>query len=283
MTDGLKKTNYHTHSTFCDGNATVEEMVLSAIEKKFDIIGFSSHSMFPFGGDCHIAPRGHEAYVKEVRRVAELYKNKIEVYCGFEADYIRCICMPSFEQYNSLKPDYLIGSVHYVLGDRGYFEADGSPTSKVLAGIRNYFNGDEKKAVQTYFAEQREMLSHGNFTFWGHPDLIRKQNGKRILFDEHALWYKRELKATAKAAARAGVCAEINTGGMARGYLDTPYPSPEFLQILHDYNVPVTINSDSHAPGTLDFWFPEAIEYAKKAGYTELMFYSAGSLHSQKI
>ena len=37
------KTNYHTHSTFCDGKNTPEEMVLKAIEDNFDILGFSSH------------------------------------------------------------------------------------------------------------------------------------------------------------------------------------------------------------------------------------------------
>lgn len=282
MMNELIKTNYHMHTTFCDGKATAEQMVQAAIEKQFDIIGFSGHSMFPFASTWHIAPREHELYCTEIRRLAKQYEGKIEIYCGFEADFIEGMTVPSFKNYESLKPDYLIGSVHYVCADKGYFEADGSPAD-VLAGIRNYFNGDEKKGVQTYFAAQRKMLKDGDFTFWGHPDLIRKQNGKRTLFDENALWYKRELRATAKAAAQAGVCAEINTGGMARGYLDTPYPSPAFLEILHEYHVPVTINSDAHIPENLDYGFEDAVQYAKKAGYTELMFYTAGSLKSQKI
>ena len=39
----MLKTNYHTHSTFCDGKDTPEEMVKTAIEKGFDVIGFSGH------------------------------------------------------------------------------------------------------------------------------------------------------------------------------------------------------------------------------------------------
>ena len=35
------KTNYHTHTSFCDGKSTAEQMILSAIDKKFDILGFS--------------------------------------------------------------------------------------------------------------------------------------------------------------------------------------------------------------------------------------------------
>ena len=41
------KTNFHTHSIFCDGKSTLEENVLSAIEKGIKILGFSSHSVYP--------------------------------------------------------------------------------------------------------------------------------------------------------------------------------------------------------------------------------------------
>ncbi len=35
--------NYHTHTTYCDGKNTPEEIVLCAIEKGFTSIGFSGH------------------------------------------------------------------------------------------------------------------------------------------------------------------------------------------------------------------------------------------------
>ena len=37
------KQNLHTHSIFCDGKDTIEEMTLEAISKGFDILGFSGH------------------------------------------------------------------------------------------------------------------------------------------------------------------------------------------------------------------------------------------------
>jgi histidinol-phosphatase (PHP family) len=36
-------TNLHTHSLYCDGAATIEEMIVSAIENGFDSLGISSH------------------------------------------------------------------------------------------------------------------------------------------------------------------------------------------------------------------------------------------------
>ena len=35
--------NLHTHSTYCDGADTPEEMIETALEKGFTSIGFSGH------------------------------------------------------------------------------------------------------------------------------------------------------------------------------------------------------------------------------------------------
>lgn len=35
--------NLHTHTIFCDGKNTPEEMVLGAINNNFNSLGFSSH------------------------------------------------------------------------------------------------------------------------------------------------------------------------------------------------------------------------------------------------
>ena len=34
------KQNLHTHSIYCDGNNTIEEMALEAIQKGFTVLGF---------------------------------------------------------------------------------------------------------------------------------------------------------------------------------------------------------------------------------------------------
>ena len=44
------KTSFHTHTTFCDGKNTPEEMVVAAIEKGFVALGFSTHSPSSPGG-----------------------------------------------------------------------------------------------------------------------------------------------------------------------------------------------------------------------------------------
>ncbi len=279
------KTNYHTHCTFCDGKNTMEEMVQAAISSGFDILGFSSHAMTPFNDGWHIPADKYQEYCDTFRTLKAKYSDKIELYLGFEADYIKNLSSPDIKNYQEYNLDYTIGSVHYVLGGTkqdGYFEADGR-FETVKDRINTLYGGDTKSAVIRYFETEREMINKGGFTFLGHPDLIRKQNSTEVLFDETESWYKEQIDLTAKAIATSGICVEINTGGMARGYMSTPFPSPYFLSVLREFNVPVTINSDSHQCSTIDYGFIEAAEYAKKAGYKELMYLTSGSLKSYLI
>lgn len=281
----MKKTNYHTHSTFCDGHNTPEEMVISAIEKKFDILGFSGHCMYPFASEWHTSYENYPAYIKEIARLKEKYSQKLTIYTGFEYDYFAPICCPKFSNIKQFIPDFLLGAVHYVPMKDGFYTADDNYET-----VRKFLtenNISSKDAVIQYFECQREMLKKGNFTFLAHCDLIRKQNSKKNpfgpLFSEEESWYKEQIELTVKEIKRSGVCVEINTGGIARGYMESPYPSPYFLSLLYKAGIPVTINSDSHAVDTLDAWFPEAIEYIKKAGYKEVSFFESGHLISQKL
>ena len=294
------KTNYHTHSQFCDGKESAEAMAQAAIQKGFQILGFSSHAMYPFCDDWHIpvTEGSYEAYRAEIRRLKEACQGRLEILTGFEADYIPGLCRPDMydeDSYGQFSPDFIIGSVHYVVGDGGFFEADG-PLQETRERIAKYFGGDARKAVCAYFASERRMLAESRFTILGHADLVRKQNsrgnarsndkkasGLPPLFSEDEDWYKEELEKTADAIAKAGVIVEINTGGMARGYMDSSFPSPAFLRLLCERKVPVTVNSDAHRSEHLDFAFEQALQTAREAGYTQIAWLDGKGRHFQDI
>ncbi|MBP5401811.1 MAG: histidinol-phosphatase [Treponema sp.] len=264
------KTNYHTHSTICDGHNTAEEMVLAAIEKKFDILGFSGHSMYPFASTWHISPKEHELYTDTVRQLAEKYKDKIKILLGFEADFISSMCNPSFERFKKFNPDYLIGSVHYIVNEKGYVTVDES-VEGVKGGIERLFNGNGKKFVQEYFSLEREMIRNCDFTILGHPDLVRVRNGKLNFFDENDSWYKNELKELVKEIKKKDVIVEINTGALGRKLMDDVYPSEYLLGLLCEARIRITINSDAHTTDALDSAFDIAQQKAVKAGFKELV------------
>lgn len=283
-----KKCNFHTHSQFCDGKNTAEEMVLAAIEKGFDVLGFSSHCMHPlnpefykpFDSLWHIPAENIKAYTQEIHRLKEKYADKINIYLGFEADYFESAdygtAIPSRADYEEFSPDYLIGAVHFVNTDKGFYTVDHKPEIVKENLIRLYSkpNGeiDGRAAVCDYFASEREMLKKGDFDIIAHCDLIKLRNGPLNFFDPEESWYKDEIKATALEIARSGVIAEINTGAIGRGIMDDTYPSQYFLELLYELGVPVCINSDAHTTAMLDGAFERAAAQAKKTGYTELVY-----------
>lgn len=283
-----KKANFHTHSSFCDGKNTAEEMVLAAIEKGFTILGFSSHCIYPLNPEFytpednlwHIPSSNINNYVQEIHRLKDKYACQIQIYLGFEADFFDSpligTAIPDKSKYSEFSPDYLIGAVHFINTENGFFSVD-NKTEFVKEALEKFYtreNGqiDAKKAVRDYFSAEREMLLKGNFDIIAHPDLIRIRNTVLHFFSEDESWYKDELRATAKVIASSGVIAEINTGAIARGNMDDTYPSQYFLELLHNYGVPVCINSDAHTTNNLDAAFDRAIALAKKTGYTELVY-----------
>ncbi len=80
--------NLHTHSIFCDGKNTLEELIQSAIKKGFSVLGFSSHSIYPFAETWHICPNEHHNYVEQVRKLTHKYRDFIKILCGFEVDFL---------------------------------------------------------------------------------------------------------------------------------------------------------------------------------------------------
>ena len=109
-------TDLHTHTTFCDGHNTPEEMVLAAIDKGITTLGLLAHSYVNFDRDYSIRPERTEEFRKEVGRLKEKYRGKIELLFGIEADYY------ATEIYGGT--DYVIGSVHYLSFDDGYLSLE---------------------------------------------------------------------------------------------------------------------------------------------------------------
>jgi histidinol-phosphatase (PHP family) len=266
----MKKTNFHTHTVWCDGKDTAEATVLSAIEKVFDAIGFSSHMSFPASQEWELSAEEAPDYVREIDRLREKYASRIRVYRGGEADYIRGITTPEHSRYAAMNLSYLIGSLHMVIApDGGKVWVDSSP--KLLAEcLERHFGGDAEAFVCAYFEQQREMLSF-DFEILGHPDLVRKFNVRHPYFDENAGWYLKELEKTADAIAASGKIVEVNTGAISRGWLDDAYPSPSFRSMLRERGVRFILSSDSHSAETIDCAFDRFADAEKYVDLTEIL------------
>ena len=294
-----EKINLHTHSKFSDGKNTARVHVIAAIEKGFTVLGFSEHSIHPLDpafysavdSNWHMLPQNFDAYVKEINALKEEFADRIKIQLGFEADYFVSekygFAVPDKTAYAQFKPDFIIGSVHFINNPGGFFTADNKP-EEVEKGLKSFYsdsngNINGKAAVCDYFEAERQMLKNGKFEIIGHPDLIKLRNGALNFFDENESWYKEQLQLTAKAIAAADVIAEINTGAIARGLMNDVYPGEQFLGYLKEQGVPVCINADAHKCEFLDASFDHAAECAKKAGYDELSYPVEGKIVHIKL
>ena len=266
----MQPSNLHTHTTYCDGKNTPAEMAAAAQQKGFLSLGFSAHLAYPFAAGWHIAPQDIPSYISDIAALKKEYAGRMDIFLGFEAEYVRGFLYPERRLLASWRPDFIIGSVHFVPSDLDkpmpLLTVDDS-AENVRRWLVECFGGDEKRAVRAYFAAVREMAAECDFDIVGHADVIRRRNKELSFFDEEAAWYRGEASKTAEALAKSGKIVEINTGGIARGAADSVYPSEEMLYVLCKNGAPITINSDAHRTETLDAAFDEAVRAARAAGY----------------
>ena len=251
------KTNFHTHTIYCDGSDTPEELVISAIEKGFSTIGFSGHSYLEIDKSYCMSAEAEEKYFNEITSLKDKYKGKIEVLCGIEQDFYSA---PPKYQY-----DYIIGSVHNVYKNGEYLIVDGSLAELNDILDRHYDNKFDLFA-KDYFETVCDVVEKTDADIIGHFDLLLK-NQDRIGYTPTPEFYNYAKNAADKLL-KNNKPFEINTGAMARGYRKTPYPDFEILKYICDNGGNIIFSSDCHSKEKLDFAFEDAKKIALDVGFT---------------
>lgn len=277
-------TNLHTHTTYCDGQNSTEEMIQAAIKCGFHSIGISTHSPVQFTSDWNIKDEYIEKYMDEVKTLKEKYKDHISVFLGLEIDYISGIGFIKKNKKLINRLDYYIGSVHFMdkLKGDSMWSVDGS-IEKLKEGINKSFNGSMKKTIEAYYRLIAEMAINYRPPIIGHLDLIKKFNKDNILFDEREDWYKTCVLNCLEVIRKSGSILEINTGGISRGYTSEQYPSYFILKLIKEMNIPIMINSDAHSKEYLDCKFDEMYELIRNLGFERVSYLTNNGFVTQKI
>lgn len=248
--------NLHTHTTFCDGKNTAEEMVVAALEKGFCSLGFSGHGFT--STDSSWCMKDTEGYISEIRRLQEKYKKEIEIYLGVEEDAVLPVVREKF--------DYIIGSDHCYLIDNKLYAVDSSPEDfkKCLA----LFNNDPIALAESYFSKFCRYIKARRPDIIGHFDLLTKfdENENSVFLNNseyHALAEKYLLEAL-----KADCMFEVNTGAISRGWRTAPYPHEKLLRVLKKEGAKIVLNSDSHAADSIDCFFTETKALLRDLGFS---------------
>ena len=256
--------NFHTHTTFCDGKNTPEEIVLAALDKGFSAIGFSGHAFTAF--DQRYCMQDTEGYIAEVRRVQEKYAREIEVYLGIEEDAFAPVRRDRF--------DYLIGSSHYFCVSGRYYPIDSD--YEYFKGCLDAFDGDILRLAETYFSVFLDYIKRRRPDIVGHFDVITKFDEVDVARFSCNDAYLALAERYAAEVAKSGCIVEVNTGPMWRGYRQTPLPNENVLRILHKQGAEVMIASDSHSVDTLDYRLGDIKAYLRDVGFRHVMTMRGG-------
>lgn len=269
------RTNYHTHSHYCDGKGEIAEYLAAAITAGFDSYGVSCHAPVPIeGGDDWMMPREKlPQYVAEVRRLREEYADRLPVFMGLELDYA-----PGMGDWyaREILPwgfDYFVGSVHYAGTDgAGVPWCVDESAERFADGLTSGYGGDIRRALETYFALQREMAAARipGVAIVGHMDKAKMWNFDDRYFHESDAWYVAAVEETLMAFKAAGLIVELNTAGLRRE-IAAPYPSPWVLARCRTLGVPICVNTDAHQPDEVAAGFPEAMRILRDTGISEVI------------
>ena len=262
----------HNHTIFCDGKDDIETMCRAAYEKKLCALGFSAHAPIAkktgIESDWHLKDDKFNDYVEQVLEAKKRWQGKLEVLLGFEIDYIKGLRSALDSDITEVNPDYLIGSVHYLIPANGAkpFTVDG-PQEEFSQGLNEGFGGDAQALMNSYYDAVAEMIALGGFEILGHADLVKKNClGKNLWPQEIENCRQREI---ARAAAKADVIAEANTGGINRKKINEIYPSETFLRFFRENNVPVIITADAHSAADIAGNYDIAVQTLLSAGFSD--------------
>ena len=234
--------DFHTHTNYSDGGF-LKGMVRAAEEAGLEGIGFTDH--------CTISSRERPAAVRALygfnldvtyerrRRAIESQRDRddiaIEIYDGVEMDYDPRDEAEIRDFLAEADFDYAIGSVHAVDG----------LNVQVPSNFADLSDAELDRIVDDYFENLVSLVESELFDVAAHLDLIERTPALRgRATSDH---YER----VAAALADSRTVPEINAG---RAVADAAivHPVEPFLETLREYDVPVTVGSDAHAPDEMD-------------------------------
>ncbi len=220
--------NYHTHTTRCNhAYGTDREYVEAAIAAGFQKLGFSDHVPVPFRSNYYSHIRMHLTetgeYIESIRELAKEYASDIQLFVGFEAEYMPDLFQAQMKFLSDYDFDYLILGSHFVESEEtGFYSGD--PT-------------DREEDLRRYVDNTINGLKTGVYSYLAHPDLMN--------FTGSAAIYEKHMSRLCLAAKELHLPLEINLNGLVG---DRHYPTDAFFQLASSLGAEICLGIDAHHP-----------------------------------
>ena len=218
--------NYHAHTTRCKhARGTEAEYIEAAIKAGIKQFGFSDHVPCPFkdGFVSGIRMGMEEAkdYVADIRRLQEEYRDRIELFVGFETEYMPQFFEEQMDMFRKLGCDYMIMGQLFLTGEK-----EGPYTGTPFS---------DEAFLKAYVDRIIEGMETGCFLYLAHPDIINYQGPEDI--------YEREMRRLCRRLKELNIPLEINLLGIHEG---KQYPADRFWKIAGKVGNDVIFGIDAH-------------------------------------
>jgi len=240
----------HNHTSLCKhATGTPQEYVKQAIKNKIKYFGFSDHAPMHYDPKYRMKFEQMNKYEESIVNLKNRYKDDINILLGYEVDFLEGYIDDRVLNSNV---DYLIGSVHFI-GKWGFDNPE---------FIGEYKHKNIDKIWEEYFEAIEALAKSRLFHIVGHIDLIKVFN----------FLPKKDVKSIAQKALKeikkANMVVEINAAGYRKPVKEA-YPSSSIMELLSEYEIPITFGSDAHAPDQVGFKQKEIYALAKSYGYNK--------------
>ena len=250
------KQNLHSHTQFCDGRSSMEEIIEAAHNAGFQLWGFSPHAPICLDSPCNMKIEDVALYLNEIERLRKLYPH-IKILAGMEIDFIDEKNGPHSPDVKEYGLDYVIGSVHFVPNQAGeFYDTDGSPErfKKVLS---DHFNNDLNYVVRTFWSQTQKMIEFGGFDIIGHIDKIALNASYIDPEIENSSEYQELADKTIDMAIKKGFAIEINTKHWEK--YGRFFPHPRYWKHILNRGINMPVNSDAHFADRIESGMVQAI------------------------
>lgn len=256
---------------FCNhASDSLEEIIRLYIARGFEWVGITEHTpppheqfLYPDEVEASLTPQELDfrfgQYMTECRRLQKKYDGDIDIYVAMEIE-----TYSGYEPHirgliSRYKPDYIVGSVHFV-NDIGF---DYSPEQYITAMEAC---GSIEALYCRYFDQQYDMISTLKPAVVGHFDLIRifDSNYRAQLLTASVM---QRIERNLQCIQELDLILDFNLRSLLKG-ADEPYVSRVILEKARDMGIAVVPGDDSHGQNSVGAMMDVGISILVDLGFT---------------
>lgn len=201
--------------------------------------------------------------VEAVTELKEKYKKNLNLICGAELGQILHDTEAAAIAASDERLDFIIGSVHQVLGEKDFFYIDYEKMSME----------DIYDLLERYFKEVYELCKSNIPDVIGHITYCLRYMKQRHNICPDISRFDEIIAESLRALARSGKGIEINTSGLRQGFGDT-FPDLKYVKLFRELGGEIiSIGSDAHTVEDIGKGAAQGAEIAKLAGFTRLCYF----------